>query len=153
VLAAIAASRGYEGLVVATFLAGLILVALGMLKLGRLLKYVPHPVIAGFTAGIAVIIFLGQFPDFLGLNVQSVRGAPELFVHMLSRLSEFNGHAVFLGGLSLSIVMATPFVTRKVPGSLLAILVTSILAYGWDWPVPRIESRYGVIPSAWPELQ
>lgn len=53
--------------------------------------------IAGFTAGIAVIIFLGQFPDFLGLNVQSVRGAPELFVHIVSRLSEFNGHAVFLG--------------------------------------------------------
>ena len=117
ILAAIVAVHGYQGLLVATLMAGALLVVMGLLRLGALLRYIPYPVIAGFTSGIAVIIFVSQVPEFLGLTFEDRSPhLPELIWKTASHLQAARWHVVATGGLSLLIVLFWPKRLARVPG-------------------------------------
>jgi SulP family sulfate permease len=150
VLAAVTAAHGYNGLALATMMAGAMLVLMGALKLGALLKYIPFPVIAGFTSGIAVIIFLGQVPEFLGLTLPRAEHAPALLIEIIRHARDVNGHTAAIGALALAIIFGWPKVTRKVPASLVAVVVTTALVAWLGWDVATIQSKFHGIPSGLP---
>ena len=137
------ATHGYDGLLVATLLAGLMLVAAGWAGLGTWIKYIPQPVITGFTAGIAVIIFSSQIKDLLGLSMDAV---PADF---LAKWRELFAHAdtISLDSLAISVValaiilLMRRFVPRG-PGFLIAVVVASLIALALQLDVPTIGSRF-----------
>lgn len=151
VLAAVTAEHGYNGLALATMMAGTMLVLMGVFRLGALLKYIPFPVVAGFTSGIAVIIFLGQVPEFLGLTLPRTEHAPALLIEIVRHAREAHWHTAAIGGLALGIGIFWPKVTRKVPASLVAVVAATALAtwLGWN-DVATIQSKFGGIPSGLP---
>src|SRR3989442_3676782 len=108
ILAGIVAAYGYEGLVIATLMAGVILVLMGALKLGNLIKFIPYPVTSGFTSGIAVIIFIGQLKEFLGLSVKMPGHTTAQVATIVQNVSQVNLHAVGLGFLALGILSFWP---------------------------------------------
>ena len=142
---------GANGLVIATFLAGLLLIILGFARLGSVIKFIPHPLIVGFTSGIALIIFSSQVKDLLGLQMGIV---PADFIGKwkgyISHITPVNPQAILLSFATIAIIILWPKVTHKVPGSLIAILLTTIAAIGLHLPVETIGSRYGAIPSSLP---
>ncbi|GGA98563.1 SulP family inorganic anion transporter [Mucilaginibacter rubeus] len=142
---------GVSGLVIATFIAGIILIIMGVAKLGNTIKYIPYPLVIGFTTGIAVIIFSSEVKDFLGLKMGNV---PADFISKwigYSRhLSSLNLYALFIGVFTLLVVLLWPRVTRKVPGSLIAIVISTLLVRYFHLPVETIGSRFGVITAALP---
>lgn len=150
VLAAVVAVHGYEGLALATMMAGLLLLLMGWFQMGALLRYIPYPVIAGFTSGIAVIIFLGQVPDFLGLDFKRSGGAPELLWEIGKHLAQWKWQTAATGGMGLLLVMAWPKVAKNLPAAIVAELATTLLVYLLGWPVETIGSKFGGIPSGWP---
>jgi SulP family sulfate permease len=150
VLAGVVAVHGYEGLAVATFLAGILLVLAGSFGLGELLRYMPYPVVAGFTTGIAVIIFLGQTPEFLGLSFHKPPDAPELVAELFRHLGEVQWQAVAVGAAGLAIVLLFPKLTRRVPAAIVAVLATTMLVKFLHWEVPTIGSKFGGLPSGLP---
>ncbi len=119
---------GVEGLVVATILAGIIMILLGLLRLGSLIRYIPYTITVGFTFGIAVTIFVGQWKDFFGLNMGSV---PSDFVDKIRAYMEaidtIHVPTLLIGILALAIQIVWPKVTDKIPGSLVAIVVTTLI--------------------------
>ncbi|MBP7948477.1 MAG: SulP family inorganic anion transporter [Verrucomicrobiales bacterium] len=157
VLAAVVAAHGYDGLALATLLAGLLLVLMGIFRLGALLRYIPYPVIAGFTSGIAVIIFLGQLPEFLGLSFKRPGDAPELAWEVGKHLRELDWTAwptwetPVVGGLGLLVVFLWPRLTRRVPAAIVAVVATTLLVYFLQWPVATIGTRFGGLPSGFPD--
>lgn len=150
VLAGIVAVHGYEGLVVATLMAGALLVLMGLLRFGALLRYIPYPVIAGFTTGIAVIIFAGQLAEFLGLDYEKPRHVPELLLETLRRLPDAQWQVLATGTLSLAIALFWPKRFSRIPGAMLAVLAGSLLVWGTGWPVATIASKFGAFPSGFP---
>ncbi len=139
---------GFDGLLISTVLAGIFLVIFGVLKLGALLKYFPHPLIVGFTSGIALVIFSTQVKDALGLNIEKV---PSDFIHKwalyIQNLSTINYYAV---GITLFTILVTLYlakVIKKIPGSFIAILLTTVSVQLFDLPVTTIESFFGSIPN------
>lgn len=142
---------GVNGLIIATFLAGILLVMMGMAKLGNVIKFIPHPLIVGFTTGIAVIIFSSQMKDLLGLKMGTV---PADFIHKWSSffhyISSANIYAVLIGLTTLLLVLFWPKITHKIPGSLIAIVLTTIVVQLLGLPVETIGSRFGTIPSSLP---
>ena len=122
----IIATFGLEGLAVATFMAGLILVALGLFRLGTVIKFIPYPIVVGFTAGIALTNFSTQINDFLGLGLKSVPSEfiPKWGVY-LSNLSNINITTLLVGLASLAIIVLTPKISRRLPGALLAIIIVT----------------------------
>lgn len=139
---------GINGLVIATFLAGIIMVLMGIAKFGSVIKFIPHPLIVGFTTGIAVIIFSSQLKDFFGLKMGSV---PADFVNKWIAYSHYantvNYDALVLGTLTIAIILLWPKVTRKVPGSIIAIIITTLIVYIFKLPVETIGSRFGTIQT------
>jgi SulP family sulfate permease len=150
VLALIVHEHGYSGLALATMMAGAMLVLMGALRLGALLKYVPYPVIAGFTTGIAVIIFLGQVPAFLGLQFALPEHAPALAAAIARHLRETEWHTPAIGALALGAMLLWPRVSRRVPASLVAVLLATALVHWLHWPVATIGSKFGGIPAGLP---
>jgi SulP family sulfate permease len=150
VLALIVHEHGYAGLALATMLAGAMLVLMGVLRLGALLKYVPYPVIAGFTTGIAVIIFLGQVPAFLGLQFKLPEHAAALVAEIARHFRETDWHTPAIGALALALMTFWPRVSRRVPASLVAVLVTTALVHWLRWPIATIGSKFGGLPSGFP---
>jgi len=151
VLAAVTAAHGYNGLALATMMAGVLLVLMGAFRLGALLKYIPYPVVAGFTAGIAVIIFLGQVPEFLGLTLPRTEHAPALFMEIVRHAAAVNWHTAAIGALALAIGFLWPKWTRKVPASLVAVVAATVLATWLGWSdVATIQSKFHGIPSGLP---
>ncbi len=148
----IIAEYGLEGLIMATMMAGVILIIMGVIGLGSVIKYIPHPVVVGFTSGIALIIFISQIGDLLGMKLA---GTPadvlerlEVYYHALGTI---NANALMIGGLTILIQIFWPrWVTKQVPGSLIAILVTTLLAVFFTLPVDTISSRFGDIPRMIP---
>jgi len=142
---------GINGLVIATIMSGIILMIMGFAQFGSLIKFIPYPVIVGFTSGIAVIIFSSQIKDFLGLDIATV---PADFLGKWSaygtHLSTLNIPSLMVGTLALLIILLWPKVSRKVPGSLVAIIVTTLLVHSFALDVDTIASRFGEIPSAIP---
>src|SRR5438874_7067728 len=118
VLFSIVSVYGYGGLALATIMAGVMLILLGALRMGRLLKFFPYPVVAGFTSGIAVIIFCGQLNEFLGLGLKMPGHVPQQLIALASNLHSINWHAFTIGALTLAILYAWPFLTRRVPASI-----------------------------------
>src|SRR3954471_10787377 len=105
VLASIVAAHGYGGLALATMMAGLMLVVLGALRLGTILRFIPYPVVAGFTSGIAVIIFTAQLNEALGLGLKMPEHVPQQFAALATHLSAVHGHALVLTALTLAIML------------------------------------------------
>ncbi len=152
ILAGIVATFGYEGLALATMLAGLMLIAMGAFRLGSLIKFIPYPVIAGFTSGIAVIIFVGQLKEFLGLTVA-------LPAHTLPQISTVFGHvlemnvsALGLGALTLAILLAWPKRWTAVPPSIVAVIAATLIVQFAHPAVATIGTRFGAIPAGLPGL-
>jgi SulP family sulfate permease len=143
---------GVNGLVIATFIAGILLIIMGMVRLGNSIKFIPYPLIVGFTTGIAVIIFSSQIKDFLGLKMGNV---PADFISKWlaygHQASSINLYAVVIAGFTLLAISVWPRVTHKVPGSLIAIILTTLAVQFFKLPVETIGSRFGAIPSSLPE--
>ncbi|MEO6188213.1 MAG: sulfate permease [Ginsengibacter sp.] len=142
---------GVDGLLIATFLAGIILVIMGFARLGNIIKYIPYPLIVGFTAGIAVIIFSSQMKDLFGLQMGTV---PADFISKWNSyfhsLSSVNWSAIAIGFGTIIIIVFFPKVTRVIPGSLVAILAATVLVQFFNLPVDTIGSKFGDIPSSLP---
>jgi SulP family sulfate permease len=140
---------GLEGLMISTFLAGIILVLFGMLRLGAILKFIPHPLIVGFTSGIALVIFSTQIKAALGLSIDSVPSEfIEKWVCYFSNLNSFNLYAIAISGGTILISLYAGKLIPKVPGSFIAIIVTTLLVQVLQLPVNTIESVYGNIPNS-----
>ncbi|MDH5233709.1 MAG: SulP family inorganic anion transporter [Gemmatimonadota bacterium] len=139
---------GVDGLVVATLMAGVILVAMGLFRFGAAIKFIPHPVVVGFTSGIAVIIFSSQVKDFLGLQMGAV---PADFIEkwraFLTHGGGVNPTAVLVGTLALLIIVAWPRVSRRMPGPFVALVVATVLVQWFHLPVETIGSRFGEISA------
>lgn len=151
--------HGYTGLLVATMMAGLILIFMGATGLGSLIKYIPWPVTSGFTTGIAVAIILTQVPDFAGLSVES--SMPREFVKklpwLLEHFSGLNPYALMLSTLAVLLMLAWPkFKIPRVPGSIVAMLGMTLMVAALGWTdlhdIATIGAKFGAdaIPSGFP---
>ena len=144
---------GLEGLAIATLMAGLILVALGVFKLGTVIKFIPYPIVVGFTAGIALSIFSTQINDFFGLGLRNV---PSEFIPKwgmyLSNFGNVDWVTLGVGLASLAIIIVTPMISRRLPGALLAIIiVTAAVALIPGLDVETIGDRFGSLPTDIPQ--
>lgn len=154
ILFGIVTTYGYENLLLAGFLAGIILVLMGLFKLGTLIKYIPRPVTIGFTTGIAVIIFTGQIANFLGLTGVENK---ELFIDNLRELAvhinTINPYSVITAGICLIIIILTPKLFPRVPGPLIGIVISTVIAnLFFPNQVATIGSVFGEIPKSLPKL-
>ena len=149
----IVTTYGTDGLIVATIMAGIILCIMGLCHFGSLIKYIPYTITTGFTCGIAVTLFVGQIKDFLGLDMGAV---PSEFVEKLgayaANITSINPVTVAIGAVALVILILWPKVTDKLPGSLIAIIVTTAIIYFAKLPVNTIGSVYGELSSAFPSF-
>lgn len=155
ILAGVTAKYGIGGLQVATFMAGLMLLAMGLARMGGVIKFIPAPVIVGFTAGIGVIIFVGQWRDFLGLPAVGGEHFHEKLWQLLKVLPQAHAGTAALAVLSLLLVLYAPRVPglRRVPGPLVAMVVATALQAVFQWPgVATIGSAFGGIPVGPPAL-
>ncbi|MGV7123061.1 MULTISPECIES: SulP family inorganic anion transporter [unclassified Sphingopyxis] len=145
------ASHGYDGLLIATLLAGLILVAAGLLRFGQIIKYIPHPVVTGFTAGIAVIIASSQVKDFLGLSIDTVPAdfLPKWQAY-LGALPSANWAAIGVGAGALAIIITFRKFAPRLPGFLIAVVASSLAVALLNLPVDTIGSRFPDIPAGLP---
>jgi SulP family sulfate permease len=145
---------GYDGLVVATLIAGVLLVIMGLARMGALLKFVPYPVIVGFTSGIALIIFSSQVNDFLGLRIESVPADfVEKWIEHARHITRVDPYTLGVGLASLLIIVLWPHVTHRVPGQLIAILAATIAVQYFAIPVDTIQTRFGGMPQGLPSPQ
>lgn len=139
---------GIDGLIISTILAGIILIIFGVLKLGSLLKYFPHPLIVGFTSGIAVVIFSTQIKDALGLPIEKL---PAEFIpkwqSYINNFSEINFIALCITALTILISVYSKKVIKKIPGSFISIIVFTVIVYVFKLPVATIETFFGDIPN------
>lgn len=152
VLFSIVAVYGYNGLALATLMAGAMLVLIGVLRMGRLLKFIPYPVVAGFTSGIAVIIFCGQLNEFLGLGLKMPGHAPQQIAVLAQHFTSLNPHALALGALTIVIYYGWPHLTKRIPPSIVAVATVTAVAYFAGWPIATIGTRFGEIPASLPGL-
>ncbi|MBQ2706572.1 MAG: sulfate permease [Agathobacter sp.] len=158
IVAGIVAENGMEGLLVATILAGIILILMGLLKMGSLIKFIPYTITTGFTAGIAVTIVVGQIKSYLGLTtdpsvnaIETVEKVEEVLRHM----DTINWSAVAIGLVSSIILWLCPKLPgflKKIPGSLVAVVVGIVLVNGFDMNVKTIGQLY-TITSDLPKFQ
>ncbi len=144
---------GINGLMIATIMAGIILIIMGFARFGSVIKFIPHPVVVGFTSGIAIIIFSSEIKDFLGLNVEKI---PSEFISkwsvFLSHLNSINIYTASIGITSLLIMILWPMISRKIPGSLVALILSTLAVNFFNLPVETIGSRFGDLSSSLPSL-
>lgn len=145
---------GYENLLLAGLMAGIMLTLMGIFKLGSLIKYIPRPVTIGFTSGIAVIIFTGQIASFLGLSdvkkhEHFIDNMKELALH----INTINVYSILTAIICLLVILITPKILPKVPGSLIGLIVSTLIAtFFFTGKVPTIGSDFGPIPSNLPQF-
>lgn len=147
----IVAKYGYEGLAFCTIVAGVILIALGLARMGALIKFIPYPVITGFTSGIAVIIFSGQMKDFLGLRMGAV--PPDFvdkWVAYAGHIATLDPATVGVACGTLLVLMVWPKISHVVPSPFVAMMLATIVVQLFDIPVETIGSRFGDVPSSLP---
>jgi SulP family sulfate permease len=152
VLAAIVAEHGYSGLAIATVMAGAMLLLMGIFKLGALLKFIPYPVTAGFTTGIATIIFIGQLNEGLGLGMKMPEHIPQQIATILTHLRAINWYAVGICAITIAITYQLPRLSKKLPPSIVAVLVTTAIVVIFKWPVSTVATKFGTIPTGLPGL-
>jgi SulP family sulfate permease len=142
---------GVNGLIIATLMAGIMLIAMGIAQMGSVIKFIPHPLIVGFTTGIAVIIFSSQIKDLLGLQMETV---PPHFIEKWiaygQNIASVNWISLIIGLVSIVLVLFSSKVTRIIPGSLIAIFLSTLVVQLFHLPVETIGSRFGEIPSSLP---
>ena len=142
---------GYDGLVVATMIAGVMLILMGLARMGALLKFIPYPVTVGFTSGIALIIFSSQVSDFLGLKIERVPADfIEKWIEYGRHISTASLYTIGVAVASLLIIIFWNKITHKVPGQLIAILIVTAVVQIFQLPVDTIESRFGGVPNSLP---
>ncbi|MBZ0165367.1 MAG: STAS domain-containing protein [Candidatus Omnitrophica bacterium] len=142
---------GTDGLLVATAMGGVILCVMGLARFGSAIRFIPYPVVIGFTSGIAVIIFSSQVKDFLGLDIGVV--PTEFFLKWsvyLRHINTVNPFAAALAAVTVAIVLFSRRLSRRIPGSFVAIVLTTLAVCWLDLPVDTIGSRFGDIPSQLP---
>ena len=154
ILAGITAKYGIEGLQVATLMAGVMLMLMGLTRLGAVIKFIPDPVIVGFTSGIGVIIWVGQWKDFFGLT--PVAGAThfhEKFWHLLQAFPGLQLETTALGLLTLAILLASPRIFKRVPAPLVAMVAATVVQWLFNFSgVATIGSAFGGIPQSLPHF-
>lgn len=152
IVAGIVAENGFSGLVLATVIAGILLIVMGLFKLGSLIKFIPYTITTGFTTGIAITIVIGQIKDFLGLTfVNSPIETVDKVKEVVSCIATFNWQALVIGAVSLLILIVTPKFLKKIPASIIAIVVCAALVKIFDMNVNTIGDLY-TISSAAPKL-
>lgn len=140
--------HGVDGLIISTFMAGIILILFGLLRFGSLIKYIPYPITVGFTSGIAITLLSTQVKDFLGLTISKT---PSEFLpkweSYISNLNTTNIYTLAIGLLALIILIIWPKVNKTIPGSLIALIVTTLIVFSFKLPVATIGSQFGKISS------
>lgn len=168
---AVASQHGYAGLAVTMVMAGVIVILMGLFRMGALIKFIPYPVTTGFTAGIAVTIFTGQIKDLLGLSIVvdgKLASMPAHFVPMVQTLAEhigtFSVHAAGVGLGTLTVMVLLRRLAPRVPGAIVAVTLATVVVHVAGWSTQRqplsegldrplvqtIETRFGGIPSSLP---
>jgi len=151
-VAATVAQHGIDGLLLATFLSGLMLAAIGLLRLGTFIKYIPYPVTVGFTAGIATIIFASQVKDLLGLTLAGPEPGP--FIPKLEALGRAlptaNAAAIAVAALSIGAILLVRRLRPHWPSYLIAVALAAVLTVALGLPVETIGTRFGGVPSSLP---
>ena len=155
IVAGIVAHDGMDGLIVATILAGIFLVLMGLCHFGSLIKFIPFTITTGFTSGIAVTIVIGQLKDFFGLTypngVKPIETV-EKFEAVINNFSTINMDAVIVGGVSLAILIIAPYIFKRIPGSLLAVIAGILMVQFLPLKVNTIGNLY-TISNALPSLR
>ena len=145
IVAGVVAKSGMEGLVVATVIAGILLILMGLLRMGSLIKFIPDPITVGFTAGIALTIVIGQIKDFLGLTfTHSPVETMEKIEETVNCIGTMNPMALVVGLVALAILIVSPKIFKKVPPSLIAVIVTAALVEILQLPVNTIGDLYSI---------
>lgn len=148
IVAGIVLKNGMEGLAAATILAGIMLIIMGVLRLGSLIRFIPYTITTGFTTGIAVTIFIGQIKDFMGITFeQSPVETMEKLREVIACIGTLTPMAVLTGILSLAILIIWPRFVKKIPPSLVAVIVTAALVKGLDLKVNTIGDLYTISSS------
>ncbi len=151
IISGIVAQYGYEGLCIATVMAGIMLILLGFARMGDVIKFIPYPVTVGFTSGIALIIFSSQIQDFFGLQLKDV---PSQFLNKwityFSHVNSFDPRSVIIGAITILIVIYWKKVSDRLPGTLIAILASTALVHLLNWPIDTIGTRFGSVPNSFP---
>jgi SulP family sulfate permease len=153
ILAAITAKYGVDGLQIATLMAGVMLLFFGLARFGSIIKFIPDPVIAGFTAGIGVVIWVGQWPDFFGLHKATGDHFHEKFWHLLQMLPHMQLNTTALALLSITLVIFSPRIPglKRIPGPLTAMVVATLIQYFFHFEgIATIGSTFGGIPQGLP---
>lgn len=143
--------HGLEGLAIATFCAGILLVIMGLARFGSLIKFIPHPLVVGFTSGIAVIIFISQVKDLLGLQIAKLPAEfPAKIETLAAHMPTFSGAALAISLGSILLILVWQRFVKRIPGSLVALVLSTLIVYYFDIQVETVGSRFGVIPSTFP---
>lgn len=149
IIYAIVQQYGTDGLIIATFMAGFIMIGSGLARLGNLLKFIPYSLVVGFTSGIALIIFSSQINDFLGLSIGQV---PADFIDKwavyFDNLHNINWYAISIAATTVIITLHFQKIIKKIPGSIIAIVLATIFVQVFEIPVDTIESNFGNIPNS-----
>jgi len=153
VVAGIIAKHGVSGLLLVTVMAGVILLVLGLTGLGTAVRYIPRPIVIGFTNGIAVLIASIQIKEFFGLRVEHVPSSflPRMRL-FLSNFATANLTTIALGAGSLLVILVTPLIAKKLPGSVVALVIGTACASIFGLRVETIGSKFGGIPSGFPPM-
>lgn len=155
----IIAAHGLAGLAMATFMAGLILILLGIFRLGTIIKFIPYPIVIGFTAGIALTIFTTQVNDLLGLGLTNMPSEfiPKWSVY-IQNLSSVSLPALCMSLLTIAIIFCLPKVSKRLPGALIAIVVVTLLSmlmasYDSSLAIETVGDRFGVLSASLPQIK
>lgn len=151
IVAGIVAQFGVSGLVVATIMAGLILILMGVFKFGALIKYIPRTITTGFTSGIALTIVIGQIKDFMGLTFKEGTHAIETMEKLsaiASSIGTINLQSVLVGVIGLAILIVWPKISKKIPGSLIAVIFGVVVVKAFNMQVNTIGDLYTISNAA-----
>ncbi len=153
ILYGIVQKYGVDGLAVATLMAGVFLIIMGLVRLGSIIKFIPHPVVVGFTSGIALIIFSSQVKDILGLKIGAV--PPDFIDKWLlygEHFTTFQSSSALIGFGSLALMIVWQRFVKKIPGSLVALIAATVVVQVFGLHVETIGTRFGTIPSSFPMI-
>ncbi|HAH58774.1 MAG: SulP family inorganic anion transporter [Lentimicrobiaceae bacterium] len=141
---------GVNGLIVATFMAGLMLIAMGLLRLGTIIKFMPYPIVVGFTSGIALVIFTSQIKDFVGLSTTGEVPADfvEKWQFYFQHAGTVNYYAVAIAAFTVLVSVWWPKINKRIPGTLIALILTTLAVTTFQFPVETIGSRFGSISAS-----
>ena len=153
IVAGIIAAHGVSGLLMVTMMAGVILIVMAVTGLGSAVKYIPRPVTIGFTNGIAVLIASTQIKDFVGLQIGAVPSEFLARMRLISRsVGSLHYPAVMIAVGSLAIILLLPKITKRVPGAIVALVLTTVAAAAFKLPLETIGTKFGGIPTGVPPL-